>query len=82
MSDSGYTGYLYEFGTDDLNPADGMRKTRVMAVARSADEAIETAAAVARQTGLELIEVGSDVLAQARMAGVGNDEAKLVDGFG
>ncbi|KAB0678087.1 hypothetical protein [Aureimonas leprariae] len=78
MSDSGYTGYLFEFSTDDLNPADGLRKTRVLAIARSVDEAKQAANAMTSDADLELIEVGTDVLAEARMAGVEHDQAKVV----
>jgi hypothetical protein len=80
MSDRGYTGYLFEFSTDDLDPTDGLRKTRIVAVARSVDDATQAANAVTPDRNLELVEVGADVLAQARMAGVEDDTAKLVAG--
>lgn len=79
MSDSGYTGYLFEFARDDLNAKDGLDKSRIIAVARSVDEAMAAVGDLAPRESLELIEVGADVLAEARMAGVENDGSKLVN---
>ncbi|GGE20073.1 hypothetical protein GCM10011390_44150 [Aureimonas endophytica] len=76
MSERGVTGYLFAFSHDDLDPSDGLRKTRVLAVARSAEEAMIAARDLIGRSDLELIEVGSDILAQAREMGLQEGQAK------
>lgn len=78
MADSGYAGYLFAFSRDDLDPSDGLEKTRVIAVAQLADDAMRAAGELVGQTDFELIDAGAEILAQARELGVADGKAKRI----
>ncbi|MBE7186404.1 MAG: hypothetical protein INR68_18590 [Methylobacterium mesophilicum] len=75
MTDGGYTGYVFAFSRDDLDPSDGLEKTRVIAVAQSADDAMRAASEAVGRADFELLDVGAEILAQAREMGVEDDKA-------
>lgn len=78
MTEVGYTGYLFAFSHDDLDPSDGLEKTRIIAIAQSADEAMRAAGELVKGTQFELLEAGAEILAQAREIGVEDGKAARI----
>ncbi len=71
-------GFLFEHSRSDVNSPDGVKRTRIAAIAASRSDALGLAGGILPVIAMRLVDEGHDALQIARTAGVGNGEAKVI----
>lgn len=79
MSESNYSGYILDTRErrPDVNAPGGFRSLYLIAIAKSAADAVRIARGL-RYSNCEVLEWGPDILDQARAAAVSNDDARFL----
>ncbi len=72
-------GFLFEHSRSDVNSPSGVKRTRIAAIAPRRDAALQLAGAILPVMEMRLVDEGLDALATARAAGLGDDEARIID---
>jgi hypothetical protein len=71
-------GFLFEHSRSDSTAPDGVRRTRIAAIAATRTDALGLAGDILPVIAMRLVDEGHEAFQIARAAGVGNGEAKVI----
>jgi hypothetical protein len=71
-------GFLFEHSRSDASSPQGVRRTRIAAIAATRRDALDLAGDILPAIAMRLVDEGHDAMQLARAAGVGDGEAKVI----
>jgi len=72
-------GFLFEHSRSDVNSPDGVKRTRIAAIAATRSDALGLAGGILPVIAMRLVDEGHEAFKLAREVGVGDGEAKVID---
>ena len=71
-------GFLFEHSRSDASSPDGVRRTRIAAIAATRNDALGLAGDILPVMAMRLVDEGPDAFRTAQEAGIGDGEAKVI----